>query len=352
MPSPGGRAFTIIYGMKLSSFLLPLLLPACLSAAVKKPAANVADRKAPATPEAPIILTTSTPGFCILGAQSGKSYSGEAAFKAVLWKNDVIYVGETHDEEQDHRAQLEALKALRIARGSRIAVALEMLDYTAQPALDDYLTGKISEAEFQEKTGWQSGKGFDYSLYKPLLDFAAANGLRGLALNIPKAIVSKIARGGLQSLTAEERQALPKEVNITSHKKYNEYLKESFTMHSGTAAPKDLAFENYRASMGAWNEAMGARIADFIAANPGFAVLVITGNGHLMYNAAIPASVKARTEKLRQVSFYTEQAESCPEKMPEANKNVANYIWYIKHPAPPAAAPVQASTSAPAAAGR
>lgn len=327
-------------------------MPVCLSAAVKKPAANVADRKAPEAPEAPIVLTTSTPGFCILGGQSGKSYSGEAAFKAVLWKNDVIYIGETHDEEQDHRAQLEALKALRIARGSRIAVAFEMLDYTAQPALDDYLAGKIGEAEFQARTGWQSGKGFDYSLYKPLLDLAAANRLRGLALNIPKTMVFKIARSGLQSLTPEERQALPKEVNITSHKKYNEYLKESFTMHSGTSVPKDLAFENYRASMGAWNEAMGSRIADFVTANPGFAVLVITGNGHLMYNAAIPASVKARTEKLRQVSFYTEQAESCPEKMPEANKNVANYIWYIKHPAPPAAAPVQASTSAPAAAGR
>jgi len=103
--------------------------------------------------------------------------------------------------------------------------------------------------------------------------------------------------------------------------------------------------------MAAWNEGMGARIADFLGANPGYSVLVLAGNGHLMYNAAIQASVKSRTKGLRQASFYTESAAACPEKLPEEHKNLAGYIWYINHApkpapaAPPAPVPIEAATA-------
>ena len=75
-------------------------------------------------------------------------------------------------------------------------------------------------------------------------------------------------------------------------------------------------------------------------------VLVIAGNGHVLYNAAIPASVKARVKGVRQASFYTEQAEKCPEVMPKEHKDMANYLWYIKHP--PKAEPGVAVSTAPA----
>jgi uncharacterized iron-regulated protein len=95
---------------------------------------------------------------------------------------------------------------------------------------------------------------------------------------------------------------------------------------------------------------MGARIADFVNANPGYEVLVVAGNGHVMYNAAIPASVKARVEKVRQASFYTENAPKCPETMPKEHKDLANYMWYINHPPKPEPAPAMSvSTAAPAA---
>ena len=59
-----------------------------------------------------MVLTTSAPNFCVFGAQSGKPHKGEAAFKAIVWKSDVVYVGETHDQDLDHQAQFEALKAI------------------------------------------------------------------------------------------------------------------------------------------------------------------------------------------------------------------------------------------------
>jgi len=313
---------------------------------VKKPEANIEKRKAPAVAEAPVILTYDAPNFCIFGAQSGKNVSGEASFKSVVWKSDVVYVGETHDQLQDHLAQLEALKAMRIARGSKIAVGFEMLNQSLQPVLNDYADGKLTEAEFLAKADWQKEWGFDFNMYKPLFDFIVQNKLRALALNVPKKVVSKIARTGLESLTEEEKSFLPEKVEITQHKKYNEFLKESFAGHGDSPMAKMFTIENYLASMAAWNEGMGARVADFLTNNPGYSVLVIAGNGHVIYNAAIPASVKARVKGVRQASFYTEQADKCPAVMPKEHKDLANYVWYINHPPKPAAAPAVSTSAA------
>lgn len=332
--------------MKSVIFTLLLALPlAAFAKSVKKPEANIEKRQPPKNADAPIVLKTDAPNFCLFGGQSGKPSHGEAAFKAVVWKSDVVYVGETHDEPQDHRAQFEALKAMRIAKGTKIAVGFEMLDQTLQPVLNDYADGKIDEAEFLKRVDWQKQWGFDFAMYKPLFDLIAQNKLRAIALNVPRKVVSKIARGGLESLTPEERQYLPEKVEITQHKKYNEYLKATFGGHGDSPMGKMFTLENYLASMAAWNEGMGARVADFMNANPGYSVLVVAGNGHLLYNAAIPASVKARVKDVRQASFYTENAAKCPETMPKEHKDMANYLWYINHPPKPEPAPAQPALS-------
>lgn len=332
--------------MKLFIFSILFLLPlTAYSANVKKPEANIEKRKPLVETPAPIVLTRDKPDFCIVGAQSGKDFRGEAPFKSIVWKSDVVYVGETHDEPLDHMAQLEALKAMRIARGSKIAVGFEMLVSTLQPVLDEYAAGKITEEEFLAKADWKPGKGFDFALYKPLFDFVIQHKLRALALNVPRAVVKKIARTGLESLTPEEKHHLPPDFTVTKHKKYNDYLKQSFSSHGSTSTVNTFAFDNYLASMAAWNEGMGSRIVSFLNEAPGYSVLVIAGNGHIIYNAAIPASVKARLKGVRQASFYTENALKCPETMPKEHKDLANYIWYINHaPKPEPAANISTAT--------
>ncbi|MDP2866602.1 MAG: ChaN family lipoprotein [Elusimicrobiota bacterium] len=333
--------------MKLFIFSILFLLPlTAYSASVKKPEANIEKRAPLINAAAPVVLTQDKPNFCIIGARSGKDFRGEAAFKSIVWKSDVVYVGETHDEPLDHMAQLEALKAMRIARGSKIAVGFEMVVSTLQPVLDDYAAGKITEDEFREKANWKTGKGFDFSLYKPLFDFIIQHKLRALALNVPRAVVKKIARTGLESLTPEEKQHLPPDFTVTKHKKYNDYLKESFSSHGSTSTVNTFAFDNYLASMAAWNEGMGSRIVSFLNENPGYSFLVIAGNGHIIYNAAIPASVKARLKGVRQASFLTENALKCPETMPKEHKDMANYIWYINHAPKPEPA-INISTATP-----
>jgi len=233
-----------------------------------------------------------------------------------------------------------------------------MLNMTLQPVLDDYASGKISEEDFLLKAGWETEWGFDFNLYKPLFDFVRANKLKALALNLPKKVVSKIARVGLDGLSPEEKRYLPAKVEITKNEAYIKYLRQTFESHGkkrAEGAEKDRAyadflgryllgeekkdkggmftFENYLAAMCAWNETMGSRLAEFLNANPGFAAVAVAGAGHVIYNAGIPASVASRTTGLRPVSFYPLDAAACPAALPAEDAGLADYVWYIDHSA-------------------
>ncbi len=295
------------------------------------------------------------PGFCIFNGKSGAPLAGEAALKAALKDADAVFSGESHDQLKHHLAQLEALKALFDARRGNIVVGFEMLNMTLQPVLDEYAAGKLSEEEFLLKTDWKKEWSYDFNLYKPLFDFIRVNKLKALALNLPRKVVSRIARVGLAGLSPEEKQYLPAKIEITKNEPYIKYIRESFEGHgkarSGAASTRAemaflrqyilgneksgmngiFTFENYLAAMCAWNEAMGARLADFLNANPGFAGLAVAGSGHVIYNAGIPASVGSRTSGLRLVSFYPQDVSACPSAFPAGDSGLADYVWYMDH---------------------
>lgn len=268
-----------------------------------------------------------TPGYCIYKRESQKKITFKA-FKKYIAKSDVVYVGESHDQMKDHLAQLKALEVLYRAKDEKIAVGFEMLNFTLQPILDDYAKGNISEAEFLEKANWKKEWGFDFNLYKPLFDFIREKKLKALALNVPKKIVAKIARVGIDGLSPEDRKLLPENIHISTDEKYLDFLKTSFENGPMSGMFK---FENYLASMSAWNEVMGSKMADFLNKNKEYSGLVIAGNGHILYNAGIPFSVKTRTKNLKHSSFYTEDALICPKNPDMEILNYADFIWFINH---------------------
>ncbi len=295
------------------------------------------DAKTPAASGPGEVSAPKGPGLCVFNGASGAPIAD--TFNAVVGTADVVYGGENHDQLNDHLAQLEALKALGLARGEKIVVGFEMLNMTLQPVLDEYAAGKLTDEEFMEKADWKTEWGFDFNLYKPIFDYIRANKLKALALNLPKKVVSKIARVGLAGLSPEEKQYLPAKVEITKNEAYIKFIRDSYEGHGKAGKGMgDFTFENYLAAMSAWNEAMGSRLADFMNANPGYAGMTIAGAGHVIYNAGIPASVASRTTGLRAVSFYPVEADACPAAFPAGDAGLADYVWYIPHAAPAAGA--------------
>ena len=85
-----------------------------------------------------------------------------------------VLLGETHDNAEHHRLQLRMLEALA-ARGETRVLAMEQFDTERQAALDAArATGagaeRLADAAQFERKGW------NWPLYKPLVEFALAHG--------------------------------------------------------------------------------------------------------------------------------------------------------------------------------
>lgn len=201
----------------------------------------------------------------------------------------IVFVGETHDRFDHHLVQLETLKFLHRRYGD-VAIGVEWFEFPAQPHLDAYLAGTITEAQMLERTGYFERWRFDYRLYRPIIQYARDNGIPIVALNAPAELTQKIAAEGLGSLSAAQRAQLPAEYSAPDAA-YVKRVRKAFGIH----AVEGRDFENFLAVMETWDETMAARAAAYLAQHPGRRMAVFAGSGHVMYGDGIPDRLMQRT---------------------------------------------------------
>ena len=205
----------------------------------------------------------------------------------------VIYLGETHTDTADHVAQLEIITEMHQARGD-IAIGLEMFQRPFQPVLDQYIAGEITEAELIEQSEYETRWGYDWELYAPIFRYAQAEQIPLMALNTPSEVSLKVARQGRASLSGADLEHIPPIADIdTSDEDYQAMVAQVFGHHGGhgNSGP---SFENFFAAQVLWDETMAAAVADFVMASPDTQVIVLAGEGHIVYNFGIPNRVKRR----------------------------------------------------------
>jgi aminopeptidase N len=200
----------------------------------------------------------------------------------------IIYVGETHDQFSHHVMELEIIKNLH--RRRNIAIGMEMFQRPYQKALDDYIEGKIDEREFLRASEYFKRWGFDYNLYRPILLFAKSEKIPVVALNMKQEIVDKVFRGGLDSLSEEEKASLPSQMDF-SDDAYEERLKKIFREHEDF---KTKNFEFFCQAQILWDETMAESVDRFLRAHPNDQVVVLAGSGHLAYGSGIPKRAARR----------------------------------------------------------
>lgn len=196
---------------------------------------------------------------------------------------DIIYVGEVHDRFEHHRVQLQVIMEL-YKKHKRIAIGMEMFQKPFQQALDDYIAGRTDEKTFLKKSEYFKRWGFDYNLYREILLFAREFKIPVIALNIQKEIVSKVSRNGLQTLTDAELKELPEYLDL-SDSKYHERLRGFFDRHSHA---DKMSFDFFYEAQILWDESMAHNLDEFIKKNPGYKVVVLAGEGHMMFGSGIP----------------------------------------------------------------
>jgi hypothetical protein len=116
----------------------------------------------------------------------------------------IIYVGEWHTLYEDHKVQLEVIRALH-KENRKFAIGMEMFQKPYQQSLDDYISGASTEKEFLKSSEYFKRWKFNYHLYREILDFARANDIPVVALNQEEEIIKKVSDGGLDELDEDER---------------------------------------------------------------------------------------------------------------------------------------------------
>ena len=155
--------------------------------------------------EVPVVLdaiTDTATGALILPSELPKRLEGVR----------LLLVGEGHTDVESHRLELRVLEEL-VRTGRRVTVGLEMYPYTAQAALDDWTSGKLSEDAFLEASRWYRSWGYHWLYYRDILLYARDRRLPLVAINAPREVVSAVRKKGFQGLTPEEAAHIPTEID-------------------------------------------------------------------------------------------------------------------------------------------
>lgn len=248
------------------------------------------------------------------GLVDGKRLSA-TALTALLKSRPAVCLGESHDDPVHHYVQARVLSLLSshsVSVGENFASGFEMFQAPFQPVLDAYADGKIREGQFIQQTEYKRRWGFDFSLYRPLLEISVSNGVSLLALNAPKEWSKAVAKTGLHGLTPALRAQLPEmQLDDQEHRRFFSAAmgghpsapagKVGDSPASETAAHAatpvlDKKMERYYQAQVLWDENMANLAASWLSAQPKASRLIVfAGAGHC-HRSAIPRRFERRTE--------------------------------------------------------
>lgn len=262
----------------------------------------------------------------IINPRSLESYSITEFFQQ-LDRAKVIYLGETHNSPADHQAQLAIIQDIH-RRNGKVAIAMEMFQRPYQNVINNYLAGKITETELVTQSEYNKRWGFPWENYAPILRFAKDNKLPVLALNTPSEVTRKVARKGLESLTVGDREHIPPLPEIrTDNTEYRQMALNAFQQHQKDGFGSSSQFDNFFLAQVLWDETMAEKIAQFIKTNPDYKVIVLAGQGHIIYGYGIPSRVERRLNNKNLIQRLI--LLNPDKKLPSSpGKAIADFFWH------------------------
>ena len=186
----------------------------------------------------PIVVTgpISVPGVRVVDVASKQDVEFDALVKR-LSETDVVFFGENHDDPETHRAEFGLLDAIG-RTGRPVILSLEMFERDAQPLLNEYLAGRISEADFLAKSRPWDRYVTDY---RPMVELAKAKGWPVIASNVPRPMASAVGRkalAALDTLTPLERTWAARDIKCPQDAYRSRFMETMRGHGSGGAAPQ------------------------------------------------------------------------------------------------------------------
>ena len=193
----------------------------------------------------------------------------------------VVLLGETHDNAQLHRLRLATLRRA-LATGWRPALAMEQFDTDRQADIDRARRDKPHDARYLIAQAAPPLAGWDWELYRPVIELALAHDLTLVAANLSRKQAGRLVRADYAAVLGAERahelgldRALPPDLlSAQQH--------EVDAGHCG-ALPAPMLPGMARAQI-----ARDAVMAERLRHQAGRGIVLLAGNGHVRRDLGVP----------------------------------------------------------------
>ncbi|UCH21861.1 MAG: ChaN family lipoprotein [Deltaproteobacteria bacterium] len=230
-------------------------------------------------------VTVKSSSFRIYDVKQGREISLSQAL-ADLEEKRIILVGEYHTEKNHHLAQLRVIQMLHES-SVHLAIGLEMFRKDSQDGLDRWISGELSEKDFQAV--YYDNWNYSWPFYSMIFKYARDHGIKMVGLNIPRKLTRQVASHGFGSLNEKQKGTLS---NITCRvdKEYMEYIRSAFGAH----AHGDLNFTYFCEAQLVWDTVMAINALEYLNSDPDAVMVILAGSGHVR-KPAIPQQIKKRS---------------------------------------------------------
>lgn len=189
------------------------------------------------------IVTDTSNAYALYDAK-GKS-SDYTALLTEAKKADIVLFGELHDNPIIHWLQKELTRDLYSDKKDKLVLGAEMFEADDQIALNEYLSGRISEKTLKDEVKLWTNFATDY---KPLLDYAKKNNLKFVAANIPRRYANMVYSRGTACLDSIDIEAkkwiVPLPFKYDGNVKAYKDIFENSGGHGGDNLPKSQAIKD------------------------------------------------------------------------------------------------------------
>ena len=211
------------------------------------------------------------------GARPGPVAPGELLDDAA--RREVVLLGESHDDPDHHRWQLHTLAALHSRRPDMV-LGFEAFPRRAQPVLDRWVAGELTQAELLAETQWDEIWNVPAELYAPLFEFARLHRIPVVALNVERKLTQAVAEQGWDGVPQAEREGLSRPAPAP----YREALARVHKEHESRAP-----LAGFIEAQQTWDRAM----AEALARQPRTRLAVgIVGSGHLRHGHGVALQLR------------------------------------------------------------
>jgi uncharacterized iron-regulated protein len=233
-------------------------------------------------------------------------------------------LGEVHDNPAHHAIRLKLLDALGES-GLKPAVAFEQFDRVHDKALQQRVAAGDATAEAVAQVVQFDRKGWNWDLYRPLVEAALRHGMPLRAANLSRAEASRIAKEGLAVLGAQRVSQLRLETAWSAEKE--RLLRGIVYEGHCRAIPEPLA-----GKIGAAQRARDATLAETLLDPSVDGAVLIAGNGHVRRDLGVPLYLQQALPGAAIVSLGLLELESGKERpadyLAEGAQRTYDFAWF------------------------